>query len=42
MSSSNSVLFEPLTIGTTHLKNRLVLAPLTRFRADDGEYGPYL
>lgn len=35
MSSSNSRLFEPLQIGNCHLKNRLVMAPLTRFRADD-------
>lgn len=29
----NSNLFEPLTIGNLHLKNRIVLAPMTRGRA---------
>ncbi|KAH7397996.1 NADPH dehydrogenase [Cadophora sp. MPI-SDFR-AT-0126] len=33
MSSSN--LFKPLKLGNVELKNRIVLAPLTRFRADD-------
>ena len=28
-------LLEPLQIGNLHLKNRIVLAPLTRLRADD-------
>lgn len=28
-------LFEPLQLGTMSLKHRLVMAPLTRFRADD-------
>ncbi|KAK4552800.1 hypothetical protein LTR86_010134 [Recurvomyces mirabilis] len=30
-----SKLFEPITIGNAKLSNRLVMAPLTRFRADD-------
>ena len=34
-SSQSSKLFQPLKIGNLELKNRLVLAPLTRFRADD-------
>ncbi|KAL6249172.1 Chanoclavine-I aldehyde reductase fgaOx3 [Rhinocladiella similis] len=34
-TSSHSRLFEPLKIGSMTLKNRLVMAPLTRFRADD-------
>jgi NADPH2 dehydrogenase len=33
--SSSSALFAPLKIGTMTLQNRLVMAPLTRFRADD-------
>lgn len=33
MSSSN--LFKPLKLGRLELQNRVVLAPLTRFRADD-------
>lgn len=33
MSSSN--LFKPLKLGNVELQNRVVLAPLTRFRADD-------
>lgn len=32
---SPSALFQPLRLGTMDLQNRLVLAPLTRFRADD-------
>lgn len=35
MSSSSSTLFKPLKLGQVELKNRIVLAPLTRFRADD-------
>lgn len=31
---SNSKLFEPLQIGNCKLSNRVVMAPLTRFRAD--------
>ncbi|KAF7419211.1 hypothetical protein PC9H_001797 [Pleurotus ostreatus] len=32
---SNSKLFQPITIGDMHLKHRVVLAPLTRYRAND-------
>jgi NADPH2 dehydrogenase len=31
----SSKLFEPLKIGNTQLQNRIVMAPLTRFRADE-------
>ncbi|SLM40049.1 nadh:flavin oxidoreductase nadh oxidase family protein [Lasallia pustulata] len=31
-----SKLFTPLQVGNSHLQHRLVMAPLTRFRADDG------
>ena len=34
-SVAQSRLFEPLQVGTNQLSNRLVMAPLTRFRADD-------
>lgn len=34
-SIPQSKLFEPLQVGNNTLSNRLVLAPLTRFRADD-------
>ena len=34
-SVSNSRLFEPIKVGTLNLQHRLVMAPLTRFRADD-------
>lgn len=30
-----SKLFEPLQIGSLNLSNRIVMAPLTRFRAED-------
>ncbi|GAB7352843.1 hypothetical protein MBLNU459_g3452t1 [Dothideomycetes sp. NU459] len=33
--AANSKLFEPLQIGNVKLSNRLAMAPLTRFRADD-------
>ncbi|PQE04613.1 Aldolase-type TIM barrel protein [Rutstroemia sp. NJR-2017a BBW] len=33
MSTAN--LFKPLKLGKVELQNRLVLAPLTRYRADD-------
>ncbi|KAG6849256.1 hypothetical protein H0H93_009961 [Arthromyces matolae] len=33
MSSKSSLLFEPLKVGTVTLQHRVVLAPLTRFRA---------
>ncbi|KAB8071424.1 hypothetical protein BDV29DRAFT_197414 [Aspergillus leporis] len=32
---SNSRLFKPLKLGNIELKNRVAMAPLTRFRADD-------
>ena len=37
MSSADSVpaLFRPTKLGDIHLSHRVVLAPLTRFRADD-------
>jgi NADPH2 dehydrogenase len=35
MSSNNDRLFQPLKLGHVHIKHRVVLAPLTRFRADD-------
>ena len=34
-NSSQSRLFKPLKVGNIELQNRIVLAPLTRFRADD-------
>lgn len=34
-SVTQSKLFEPLQVGPNQLSNRLVMAPLTRFRADD-------
>ncbi|KAH9056796.1 hypothetical protein EDB87DRAFT_1686814 [Lactarius vividus] len=34
MSSSVSSLFQPLHVGTVDLQHRVVMAPLTRFRAD--------
>ncbi|GAA5890664.1 hypothetical protein JCM8208_004953 [Rhodotorula glutinis] len=33
--SSDSALFEPITVGDMRLSHRLVMAPLTRFRADE-------
>jgi NADPH2 dehydrogenase len=33
--SSSSALFQPLKVGNIELKNRIIMAPLTRFRADD-------
>ncbi|GAB7346121.1 hypothetical protein MBLNU457_4871t1 [Dothideomycetes sp. NU457] len=33
--ASNSKLFQPLKVGSQELSNRIVMAPLTRFRADD-------
>ncbi|KAK4945949.1 hypothetical protein LTR66_014346 [Elasticomyces elasticus] len=35
VSSKNSKLFQPLQIGNNKLSHRIVMAPLTRFRADD-------
>lgn len=32
---SNSKLFQPITVGDIQLKNRIAMAPLTRFRADE-------
>jgi len=32
--SSDSTLFEPITVGDLRLSHRIVMAPLTRFRAD--------
>ena len=34
MSSSVSALFQPLRVGTLDLQHRVVMAPLTRFRAN--------
>lgn len=36
MSQSAAVLFQPFTIGTMTLKNRIVMAPMTRAMAPDG------
>ena len=33
--ASNSKLFQTLKVGNINLQHRLVMAPLTRFRADD-------
>ncbi|KAF2747384.1 FMN-linked oxidoreductase [Sporormia fimetaria CBS 119925] len=35
MTNTNSRLFKPLQVGNVTLKNRVAMAPLTRFRADD-------
>ncbi|KAH5432441.1 hypothetical protein HBI47_095810 [Parastagonospora nodorum] len=35
MSVVSSNLFKPMKVGNCHLKNRVVLAPLTRFRSED-------
>jgi len=34
MSPSTSALFQPLSVGAIHLRHRIVMAPLTRFRAN--------
>jgi NADPH2 dehydrogenase len=34
-STNSSALFEPLKVGSIELKNRIVMAPLTRFRGTD-------
>jgi len=34
MSSSASALFQPLSVGAINLRHRVVMAPLTRFRAN--------
>jgi len=33
--AANTVLFEPIKVGRLELSSRLVMAPLTRYRADD-------
>jgi len=35
MSSSASTLFQPLSVGGINLRHRIVMAPLTRFRANN-------
>ena len=35
MSNENTKLFQPIRVGKLNLAHRVVLAPLTRFRADD-------
>ena len=35
MATANSKLFAPIKIGASDLEHRLVMAPLTRFRATD-------
>ncbi|KAJ7834385.1 hypothetical protein B0H14DRAFT_3462138 [Mycena olivaceomarginata] len=40
-SSPTSTLFAPLKVGTVELQHRVVLAPLTRYKADDAHV-PYL
>jgi NADPH2 dehydrogenase len=37
----SSALFEPIKVGTLELQHRVVLAPLTRYKATD-EHVPYL
>ncbi|WP_426050657.1 hypothetical protein [Brevundimonas sp. SL161] len=32
-----TTLFDPIDLGAIHLKNRIVMAPLTRSRAIEGE-----
>lgn len=39
-SSSTSSLFTPWSIGDLHLKHRIVLAPLTRMRAEKDSLDP--
>jgi len=34
-NSSIPKLFQPIRVGTTNLQHRVVLAPMTRYRADD-------
>jgi hypothetical protein len=38
--STNSILFSPFRLGPNELKNRIVMAPMTRNRAG-GEHSPY-
>ncbi|MFC7704257.1 NADH:flavin oxidoreductase [Plastorhodobacter daqingensis] len=40
MTSQNETLFRPFRIGTLELKNRIVMAPMTRNAAPDGIPGP--
>ncbi|KAJ7478762.1 hypothetical protein B0H11DRAFT_2281125 [Mycena galericulata] len=43
MSSSTTKLFQPIKVGTVALQHRVVLAPLTRYRASGGkEHVPYI
>lgn len=35
MPNSSAKLFQPIRVGKLNLQHRVVLAPLTRFRADD-------
>jgi hypothetical protein len=35
ITAMSSNLFKPLKLGNVQLQNRIVMAPLTRFRADD-------
>ncbi|KAJ7471674.1 hypothetical protein B0H11DRAFT_1366144 [Mycena galericulata] len=43
MSSSATKLFEPIKVGTVALQHRIVLAPLTRYKASGGkEHVPYI
>jgi N-ethylmaleimide reductase len=37
---ANSPILQPVTIGTLQLKNRIVMAPMTRSRADDAGVAP--
>jgi N-ethylmaleimide reductase len=37
MSAGTSALFEPLTLGSLQLRNRVVMAPMTRSRAEAGD-----
>lgn len=41
-STDDSALFKPLTVGNMQLKHRIVLAPMTRFRATDDSVAPDL
>ncbi|KAI0064362.1 FMN-linked oxidoreductase [Artomyces pyxidatus] len=39
-AASTPALFQPITVGEMHLKHRVVMPPLLRFRADDHVMGP--
>lgn len=41
MPSNPSVLFQPFQLGDLALPNRLVMAPLTRNRAERGTHAPH-